>query len=133
LKSFKEGHRERYENERNAFLRLRKHEGMVRFLAEYEHQEIQGSQDSPSGTAITTVKIKLTYNILLEFGDVDLEEFFAVRLPPVFQPEVGAFWKGLFEVADALEGIHNLKVDSSGVMEEFYGSVELCSLFVVSH
>lgn len=121
MKSFKEGHRDRYENEKKAFLRLRKHEGIVRFLAEYEHQEIQRSHDSPSDTSIATVKIKPTYNILLEFGDFDLEEFFGWRLPPVFQPEVGAFWKGLFEVAEALEGIHNLKVDSSGVMEEFHG------------
>jgi hypothetical protein len=98
---------------------------MVQFLTEFELKEVQGLQKTSSGIASVTedtqIKLKSTYNILLEFGECDLEEYFAQRLPPVFEQEIGAFWKGLFAVADALDCIHNLKDDSSGVVEEFHG------------
>lgn len=89
---------------------------MVRCLADYEHQEIRRSP-SLAETVATT------YNILLEYGDEDLDEYFARLLPPVFQTEVEGFWKGLFEVADAVEGIHNLKTDMDG--EEYHGYVAI--------
>ena len=66
---------------------------------------------------------RMTYNILLEYGEFDLDEFFAGILPPVLQTELEAFWIELFEVADAVEGIHNLAVPTAGVVRHFYGYV----------
>ena len=93
-----------YNNEKQAFDGLRQHTGVVQCLADFTHKETRN-----------------TYNILLEFGELDLDEFFAERLPPAFQVETEAFWKDLFEVADALEGIHNLKVNVNGNVEEYHG------------
>lgn len=124
LKEYKEGNRALYINERNAFLGLQEHEGMVRYLAEYSHEQNNSSPSSPltamsddSDGGTTT-----THNILLEYGEMDLDEFFIMRKPPVLQTEIESFWKGLFEVADAVEGIHNLKIKSGdNTVQEFHG------------
>ena len=110
-------------NERDAFHGLRNHEGMVRYLADYGHKEIRRPQNSTEAGIIGEREetIKTTYNILLEYGESDLDEFFAARLPPVLETEVEAFWKALFEVADAIEGIHNLKTSTDGVVQEYHG------------
>lgn len=50
---------------------------------------------------------RMTFNILLEWGEADLEDFFAERQPPVFGSEVRIFWKELFDVAEALPRVHN--------------------------
>jgi serine/threonine protein kinase len=63
------------------------------------------------------------YNLLLEFGESDLEVFFGDHLPPVLQTEVEGFWKALFEVVDAVADIHDGKTDTGGVYEEFEGLV----------
>lgn len=112
-----------YTNEMEAYHSLRNHEGMVRYLAGYAHKEIQPSSNSPViGTTKSQDEItKSTYNILLEFGEFDLDEYFVGRLPPVMEIEIGAFWKDLFEVADAVESIHNLKTNTDGVVQEYYG------------
>jgi hypothetical protein len=114
LKTFEEGNRSVYKNEKEAFVGLKNHDGMVRCLADYGHHEMQRS----SGQAAVS---RTTYNILLEYGDCDLDEFFADRLPPIFETEVEGFWKALFEVADAVEGIHNLNVCAGGMTQEYYG------------
>ncbi len=100
---------------------------MVQCLASYEHEEPQVSTDvvasvpQDSQVEMTEPKYKATYNILLEYGESDLDEFFGERLPPVLQTEVEEFWKALFEVADAIAGIHDGKIDAAGVFEEFEG------------
>jgi hypothetical protein len=66
-------------------------------------------------------EVTTTYNILLEYGEFDLDEFFAERLPPVLQTELEEFWRDLFEVADVVNGIHNLEVRSFGEIRRFYG------------
>lgn len=58
---------------------------------------------------------------MLEYGESDLEEYFADTNPPYLQPEVEAFWGGLFAVADAVQCIHNLKMETGGKPEEFHG------------
>lgn len=98
---------------------------MVQYLGHYEHEEIQLPSHAPE-TVVTAKEeevTRTTYNILLEYGDMDLDEFFAERLPPVLQTEVEAFWKDLFEVADAVERIHNLEDRTGGVVQEYYGYV----------
>ena len=62
-----------------------------------------------------------TYNILLEFGAMDLCEYFVRTLPPVLPPEIELFWSTLFAIPDAVKGVHNLNVDNPWVEEEYYG------------
>jgi hypothetical protein len=99
----------------------------VRCLAEYTHPEIQPSSRPPQSPRLPDEEedqeIRATYNILLEYGEFDLDEFFAEILPPVLQTELEAFWIELFEVADAVEGIHNLAVPTAGVVRHYYGYV----------
>ncbi|RKU47529.1 hypothetical protein DL546_005383 [Coniochaeta pulveracea] len=83
---------------------IRGQEGMVQCLGDFEHhqQAAQGPQT--------------TYNILLEFGQFHLGEFFAEpqTYPPVLQQEILLFWKKFFKVADAISSIHELTHTTEG-------------------
>jgi hypothetical protein len=61
-------------------------------------------------------------NILLEYGSYDLESWFGHVTPPMLPKEILSFWKALFEVADAVSGIHEFKIGGT----EFNGSVKVC-------
>lgn len=104
----------------NACYGLKQHEGMVRWLASYKY-----SHDLPAGqltaTATTPKQETGTYNILLEFGKMDLGDFFREVRPPVRQSEFEAFWRSLFAIADAVRGIHNLEVRNAEQTEEYHG------------
>ncbi|KFY38314.1 hypothetical protein V494_04413 [Pseudogymnoascus sp. VKM F-4513 (FW-928)] len=113
LKTFAKGNERLFENEREAFRALHKHAGMVRYLDDYEHHETY----SQAGTTKTIT----TSNIILEFGEHDLEEYLLEFDPPIFQSEIISFWECLFDIADAVEGIHHLKVVTDGQTNEFYG------------
>ena len=94
----------------DAFIGLKGHEGMVRWLADFEKVD-----------KVVPTQVK-TYNILLEFGAMDLGVYFTQNLPPVLPLEIEAFWKSLFAVADAVQGVHDLKVrDDSGQTKEYHG------------
>lgn len=64
-----------------------------------------------------------TANILLEYGDLDLNEYFYERLPPVFPDEILSFWRELFDVGHAIKGVHNVGFGKGELEEEFYGQV----------
>ena len=100
-----------YDNEIIAYQALEGHDGVIRYLGDYRHR------DHSTG--------KLTYNILLEFGELDLDEFFfdPIRLPPVLPNEVQGFWKELFEVAAAVKDIHTFKRRRGEMNQEYYGYV----------
>lgn len=63
---------------------------MIRCFGKYQH----GHGESAS------------HNILLEYGEQDLDEFFDDHFPPVMTLEVMAFWQELIRVADALDRVH---------------------------
>ena len=98
---------------------------MVRYLGDYEHPEITTSstRQEPGIGAAEEPKdsCKTTQNILLEYGEFDLDEFFAERLPPVLRNEVEDFWTALFQVAFAVDSIHNLTITTGGVAREYHG------------
>lgn len=50
-----------------------------------------------------------------------MDELFAESLPPVLRDEINIFWTGLFEIADAVKGIHHLKNKEDGITQEFWG------------
>jgi hypothetical protein len=70
-----------------------------------------------------SVEGKDTMNLLLEYGTYDLRLIFGHNLPPVLPKEILAFWEALFEVADAVYGIHEFKTGGS----EFNGYVDMNS------
>lgn len=94
---------------------------MVQCLGGYSHREIQHPATENSPDVAPEGKTKVTDNILLEYGDRDLEELFAARLPPVLPEEIEAFWVDLFEVAHAVKGIHHFKINYDGVVQEYFG------------
>jgi hypothetical protein len=99
---------------------------MVRYLGAYSIPLLQQTEQllNPSDAASTGTQkdvLKNTYNILLEYCDWDLDEFFFERLPPPLEKEIEAFWMALFEVAEAVEGIHNLKAETGEGFEEYRG------------
>lgn len=126
MKTFDEGWEDLFETERDAFLALRNEVGLVRYLGDYEHIEVQAASTTPqtiteSETSEVEVRKIPTLNIILEYGDYDLDEYFREFTPPVFQSEINFFWTGLFDIAHAVEGIHDFAVAKDGRMEEFQG------------
>ena len=63
-----------------------------------------------------------TYNILLEYGEFDLEEFFGEQqqYPPVLQLEIVLFWESFFKVADAISRVHNLTIKTEDGKTKIY-------------
>ena len=135
MKTFEEGNKKVYENEVQAFGGLRKHGGMVRYLGNYVHKEMRQPLNPQENRARDEAGTKTTYNILLEYGEADLDEHFQSRLPPVLPKEINKFWQALFEVADAVDGIHNLKIEEEGETREYHGYVIIfqCSTFSHDH
>lgn len=65
-----------------------------------------------------------SHNILLEYGQFDLDEYFADKrsYPPIRGAEIRLFWQSLFEIADAIRRIHNLEhKDKNGGTDEYNG------------
>ncbi|KAG4441125.1 hypothetical protein IFR05_003415 [Cadophora sp. M221] len=122
LKTFHDGNYDLFDNERRAFSGLKNHEGMVGYLGWYSHvcDPPPSSSQHPSHTVASKVMEK-TWNILLEYGDLDLEEYFLERLPPVFADEILGFWEDLFEVGGAIKGVHNLEYGKGELAEQYYG------------
>ena len=100
----------------DAFVGLEGHNGMIRWLADYK--QVETSIHTPPSSQIRTTK---TYNILLEYGAMDLGDYFREKLPPILPGEIEAFWRSLFAVAFALKGIHNLKVNNGLDTKEYFG------------
>lgn len=84
---------------------------MVQFLGEYEIDE-----RLEDGT------VARTYNLLLEYGEEDLEEFFAStrNYPPILNTETIQFWESLANVANALHSMHNLVLKRQDGRHHFF-------------
>jgi serine/threonine protein kinase len=122
-----------FEEEKAAFAALRKHEGMVQYLGDYEDTEIVlPINDSQGREGPGEERKHVTYNILLEYGELDLDRYFEENLPPILEGEVSDFWKDMFDVADAVKGIHEMKVMIGGEWQECYGYVKLLAHWKMS-
>lgn len=82
-----------FQKECEAYRHLEKHDGMLRYLGAFSHCS---SPDQPP-----------EHNILLEYGDYDLAEYFLYN-PPIMPRNVCNFWYNLFNVANVLSGIHKI-------------------------
>ncbi|KAI2466329.1 hypothetical protein F4781DRAFT_406060 [Annulohypoxylon bovei var. microspora] len=117
LKTFTQESFEIFEWERDAYLavqnknRLKELSSMVKFLGEYEIDE-----------RIDDGSICHTWNILLEYGEEDLEEFFASprNYPPNLNPETIKFWNSLANVAEALDTMHNLEIERENGRHDYF-------------
>lgn len=48
-------------------------------------------------------------NILLEYGTFDLRTYFGHISPPILPSEIIRFWMDMFEISDAVQGIHEFR------------------------
>lgn len=62
----------------------------------------------------------IEYNILLEYGDYDLAEYFQIH-PPVLPQNVQSFWENLFSIATALAKLHKFVIPCRGREDEYHG------------
>ncbi|KAL9609992.1 MAG: hypothetical protein Q9167_005265 [Letrouitia subvulpina] len=102
LKIFTSKDQKVFENEKSAFISLKGHKGMVKYLTSFRNAEVNTSSNRDNQS---------TCNILLEFADMDLSVYFRNRLPPTLAKEAEEFWKALFAIATAVKDIHNFKDD----------------------
>jgi hypothetical protein len=84
--------------------RMLNHEdNVVRYLCAYttfERQSLNAHQRLDD-----TVKWSLTYNILFEYGDANLKQFFASIPSPVSHSSVKQFWLELSGIVSAVRGL----------------------------
>ena len=93
-------------------------QGMVQCICSYSLAADGEDTSSKSST--------LTHNILLEYGELDLDEFFVESDPPVHPLEIIGFWEKFFRVAKALHSLHYLPFQNrDGSQESLHGSVIL--------
>jgi len=97
--------RSTFEAEKDALLGL-KHKlevPIIRCLGSYTHT----CEDEHTNTK--------TYNLLLEFGRLDLDEYWVddTNTPPVMTEEIIRYWQRIFEIATAINTVHDLRVNNS--------------------
>ena len=109
-----------YDNEKDAFNQLKGQTGIVKWLGCFTKTEPYHGPLKRSQAVDFEPQQNATCNILLEFGEVDLNGYFHRRLIPVIPEEVEEFWRNLFRIAYTVEEIHDFK-DQKSSAEEHYG------------
>ena len=104
-----------YEWEKGAFSGLKHSDSnpIVRYLGCYSHNET---------TTISAQKeTATTYNLLLEYGQVDFDEYCADpgNIPPVRAIEIIQFWQSLLKIAEAISHVHKFSI-RHGKEEKLY-------------
>jgi hypothetical protein len=105
LKSYCGNKKSAFELEKDAFSALKSNIDVpiVRYVGSFTHDYGEGIR-SPDYHA------RKTYNLLLEYGERDLYQYWAdkINVPPVRVHEIIRFWEKLFEIAVAIRQIHHL-------------------------
>ena len=105
---------------------------MIRYLGDFKYDfsyptTVEDLPGDPAATALSlAVNIQhydptTTFNILLEYGDLDLEEYFRNRLQPYLPNEIMSFWDHLFEIPEEVTNLHCLKRRDNGKDCEYDG------------
>ncbi|CAG8973129.1 hypothetical protein HYALB_00008660 [Hymenoscyphus albidus] len=110
LKTFPDKEKRFYADEQAAHELLQGQNGIVKYYGNYS--TFQPSSDL--GTLVDAIKQATSHDMLFEYGELDLEEYFIHRAPPKSPGEINKFWSSLFKVADALAALHNLKTPGLG-------------------
>ena len=115
LKSFKSNNFDIFENEKKAWDNLRSQHAMISCFGHFEWKEPSETLQPKRLLSNTREQVfAKTYNILFEYGESDLEEFFVQNHPPLLEQEILSFWETLFGIIDAVKAIHNLKPYEEG-------------------
>ncbi|KAI0451728.1 hypothetical protein F5B21DRAFT_506921 [Xylaria acuta] len=104
FKSYNEDWKDIYEIEKNAFNGIGTEQDMIKCLGTVECVDDRETSHNPNINPQ-----RRSYNILLEYGEDDLNEYFFVHSPPTLGREILDFWEKLFQIADALRRVHNLE------------------------
>jgi len=127
LKVFDLNKADDYKNEKDAYHGLRTLGGMAQYLGSFKHtirtlkdvtanikdnmvMSRHSGNDTGSSKSATNEHIQFQCNILLEYSELDLDEVFSQRNPPIFPIEIRRFWQALSAVAEALHKMHNLEI-----------------------
>ena len=106
VKSYSEDRKATYESEVEAYEGLLDKPGMLRYFGRYSCYDAQGHK---------------TYNILLEFGKMDLLEYFNEKPPPERSEDIIRCWKSICKIANAIRTVHELDHST----ESYNGSVPI--------
>jgi hypothetical protein len=98
LKTYNEGHTDIYNTEVDNFQGVGTLKGVVDYFGSFGFME----RDNTT--------MRHTKNILLEYGELDLDEYLASLVPPVLNSEIIDFWASVFAVATTLKEFHNIEV-----------------------
>ncbi|KAH7396105.1 kinase-like domain-containing protein [Pyrenochaeta sp. MPI-SDFR-AT-0127] len=75
---------------------------------------------------------QITHNILLEYGDCDLREYWADTPRPYTAEEITAFWRRLFDVLLPLSRIHEgYKLDADHSVRGIHGDIKADNIIIV--
>lgn len=98
-----------YEIENQAFRGIRVVKGVVQYLGEFQLQHpTKDNPDAPSR------------HIMLEYGEMDLDEYLAETYPPVLNGEIRQYWAEVFTVATTFNRIQNLPYNSEHGNRQYY-------------
>jgi len=96
VKTYQKEYLQIYNREIAAFARLNRrgetHQNILKCIGCFIHQDHIGTP---------------TYNLLLEYADCDLEEYFADTPPPISPMDTVWLWKQLSGLAHGLQAIHD--------------------------
>jgi hypothetical protein len=107
LKTFTEGHKQQFEDEKELFAHLQDHDSVLKYLGEYVHWGRYLSVNHNEGLAGKGADVPQTsYNILFEYADHDLGTKLQTKSPPFLPSGIFHFWRSLFEFANAVERLH---------------------------
>jgi hypothetical protein len=87
------------------------------------------SEDSPEGT-LDGPGFVTTNNILLEYGEADLEEHFLNNLPPSLPTKIISFWKDLQEVPEEVYRLQSQLKSTDG--RELAGYSQFRTSYLIS-
>lgn len=109
LKSYSNGRRTEADNEKTAYSELKEREGLVNYLGCYSVEEEMTGQDGTS-------RMERTTNLLLEYGELDLDEYFAdpAISPPAYALEIINFYREVFKIANVLRCLHKVPIERDG-------------------
>lgn len=110
VKSYIPGWADIHKMESQAFKGMRDQEGVVKYLGEYHLVNSLPGEYIP------------TSHLMLEYGELDLDEYLAETYPPILSEEVLTFWEGLFKVAGTIKRLHHLRhMGGDGREQHFKG------------
>jgi serine/threonine protein kinase len=122
VKSYFPGWEDTYYYEDQAFKAVQGKTGFVQWLGTYSLTAAPSLEREP----------RVSYHMLLEYGEQDLDEYLAEWHPPVLHTEIVEFWEDLFKIADSIKELHYLRYSGqSQVSVTMKGCVIQMRLLVV--